>query len=122
MNERDKEIREMAWVLVSDEERERNELYETRERWERCDQKFADLIRADAMEAATRAANVSWSLVCKKMVELEREACAKVCDEAIKKERKLLSSEENNLGNFFVQHRITAHMNDARQIRARKNT
>ena len=74
MNERDKEIREKAWALVSDEERERKELYETRERWERCDQKFAALIRADAMEAATRAANVSWSLVCKKMVELEREA------------------------------------------------
>ena len=44
-------------------------------------QAFAALIRADTMEAATRAANVSWSLACKKMVELEREACAKVCDE-----------------------------------------
>jgi hypothetical protein len=43
-------------------------------------QEFADLIRADAMEAATRAANESWSLACKKMVEFEREACAKVCD------------------------------------------
>ena len=35
---------------------------------------FADLIRADAMEAATRAANESWTLACKKMVEFEREA------------------------------------------------
>ena len=35
-------------------------------------QRFADLIRADAMEAATRAANESWSLACKKMVEFER--------------------------------------------------
>jgi hypothetical protein len=34
------------------------------------------------MEAATRAANESWSLACKKMVEFEREACAKICDEA----------------------------------------
>lgn len=50
MNARDKEIREKAWALVSDEERERNELYETRERWERCDQRFADLIRADERE------------------------------------------------------------------------
>jgi len=41
-------------------------------------QKFADLIRADAMEAATRAANESWSLACKKMVEFEREACANI--------------------------------------------
>lgn len=37
---------------------------------------FADSIRADTMEAATRAANMSWSLVCKKMVELEREKVA----------------------------------------------
>ena len=43
-------------------------------------ERFADLIRADAMEAATLAANESWTLVCKKMVELEREACAKVCE------------------------------------------
>ena len=42
--------------------------------------KFAALIRADAMEAATRAANESWTLMCKKMVGLEREACAKVCE------------------------------------------
>lgn len=43
-------------------------------------QAFADRIRADAMEAATRAANESWSFMCKKMVEFEREACAKVVD------------------------------------------
>ena len=36
-------------------------------------EKFAALIRADAMEVATRAANESWTLMCKKMVELERE-------------------------------------------------
>jgi hypothetical protein len=41
---------------------------------------FADLIRADAMEAATRAANESWTMMCKKMVEFEREACATVCE------------------------------------------
>jgi hypothetical protein len=44
MNERIKEIREQAWTLVSNEERERGELYEAREQWERCDQKFAELI------------------------------------------------------------------------------
>ena len=48
--------------------------------WTMQDMEFADLIRADAMEAATRAANDSWTLACKKMVELEREACAKVCE------------------------------------------
>ena len=57
MNERDNELREQAWTLISNEERTQGELYETRERWKKCDQMFADLIRAD-----------------------EREACAKVCD------------------------------------------
>jgi len=42
---------------------------------------FADLIRADATEAANRRANASWALMCKKMVSDEREACAKVCEE-----------------------------------------
>ena len=42
MNERIRELREQAWALVSDEERDCGELYETR--WERCDQKFAELI------------------------------------------------------------------------------
>ena len=60
MNERDKEIREKAWALVSDEERERNELYETQERWERCDQRFADLIRADDREALIRYFDGHW--------------------------------------------------------------
>ena len=46
-------------------------------------QEFADLIRADAMEAATRAANESWSLACKKMVEFEREACAVLAQQTI---------------------------------------
>lgn len=44
MNERIKELREQAWTLVSNEERDRGELYEAREQWERCDQKFAELI------------------------------------------------------------------------------
>ena len=44
MNERIRELREQAWTLVSNEERDRGELYEVREQWERCDQKFAELI------------------------------------------------------------------------------
>jgi hypothetical protein len=44
---------------------------------------FADLIRADAMEVATRAANESWTLACKKMVEFEREACAVLAEKTI---------------------------------------
>ena len=47
MTERDIELREQAWTLISNEERTQGELYETRERWKKCDQMFADLIRAD---------------------------------------------------------------------------
>jgi len=70
MNERDKEFAKQAW---------------TENDWDgHVDiPKLIDLIRADAMEAATRAANESWSLACKKMVEFEREACAKVCEQPI---------------------------------------
>ena len=52
MNERIRELREQAWTLVSNEERDRGELYEAREQWERCDQKFAELI---VRECATLA-------------------------------------------------------------------
>ena len=44
MNERIRELREHAWTLVSNEERDRGALYDAREQWERCDQKFAELI------------------------------------------------------------------------------
>ena len=42
---------------------------------------FANLVAAKATEEANAKANASWTLMCKKMVALEREACAKVCDE-----------------------------------------
>jgi len=34
-----------------------------------------------ATEEANAKANASWTLMCKKMVAIEREACARVCDE-----------------------------------------
>jgi len=49
MNERIQELKKQAWTLVSEEERARGELYEAREQWERCDQKFAELIVAECM-------------------------------------------------------------------------
>ena len=36
---------------------------------------------AEAIAEANRRANASWTLMCEKMVAIEREACAKVCDE-----------------------------------------
>ena len=50
MNERIRALREQAWTLVSDEERARGELYEAREQWERCDQKFAELIAQECAD------------------------------------------------------------------------
>ena len=41
---------------------------------------FADLVAAKATEEANARANASWTLMCKKMVANEREACAKLCD------------------------------------------
>lgn len=42
---------------------------------------FAKLVAEKATEEANARANASWTLMCKKMVAIEREACAKVCDE-----------------------------------------
>lgn len=69
MTERDIELAKQAGWEYADNDSGFEPLWE-----------FADLIRADTMEAATRAANESWSLACKKMVEFEREACAKVLE------------------------------------------
>ena len=42
---------------------------------------FAHLVADKATEEANARANASWTLMCKKMVALEREACARVCDD-----------------------------------------
>jgi len=42
---------------------------------------FAKLVEEKATEKANARANASWTLMCKKMVAFEREACAKVADE-----------------------------------------
>ena len=42
--------------------------------------RFAHLVADKATEEANARANASWTLMCKKMVALEREACAKVCE------------------------------------------
>jgi cellobiose-specific phosphotransferase system component IIB len=38
---------------------------------------FAKLVAAKSTDEANARANASWTLMCKKMVEAEREACAK---------------------------------------------
>ena len=44
-------------------------------------ERFAHLVAAKATEEANAKANASWTLMCKKMVAIEREACAKVVDD-----------------------------------------
>ena len=93
MNERDKELAKQAW---------------TENDWDgHVDiPKLIQLVRADAMEAANRAATASWTLMCKKMVEFEREACAKVVDH--------MASRCNDI-------RAAALESAAENIRARRN-
>jgi hypothetical protein len=42
---------------------------------------FAKLVAEKATEETKARTYASWTLMCKKMVALEREACAKLCDE-----------------------------------------
>jgi hypothetical protein len=43
-------------------------------------ERFVNLVSDKATEEANARANASWELMCKKMVEFEREACAKVAE------------------------------------------
>ena len=43
---------------------------------------FAHLIVAKATEETNAKANASWTLMCKKMVDIEREACAKIVEDS----------------------------------------
>jgi len=40
---------------------------------------FAALVREEATAEANARANASWTLMCEKMVAIEREACAEIC-------------------------------------------
>jgi uncharacterized heparinase superfamily protein len=49
--------------------------------WHKRITAFANLVAAKATEEANANKNASWTLMCKKMVAFEREACAKVVDD-----------------------------------------
>ena len=48
--------------------------------WQKAVEEFAALVEEKATEKSNARANSSWTLMCEKMVVLEREACAKVAD------------------------------------------
>ena len=47
-------------------------------------ERFAVLVAEAATETANARANTSWTLMCKKMVAAEKEACAKLVDHILK--------------------------------------
>ena len=55
----------------------------------------------------------------KLVAEHEREECAKLCEKQIEKENRLKTGDDQTLSNLLIGHRVTAHMTDARLIRAR---
>ena len=52
MSERIKELAELAWTIVSNEERARGELYEADKQRERRDQVFAELLLKECADIA----------------------------------------------------------------------
>ena len=69
MNERDKELADEAEAYADRD-------FKGEINWaEAYESKLIQLVRADTMEAATRAANQSWMLLAKAMIAAEREAC-----------------------------------------------
>jgi hypothetical protein len=98
------------------------ELWEKSQVWESSDdgrgklkilesvEKFAELVRADERDRATRE---------NAYVLAEREACAKVCDEASDKALSLQSGRQDDLGSIILRHHAVAHQADAAAIRAR---
>jgi hypothetical protein len=61
-------------------------------------ERFAHLVAAKSTEEANAKANASWTLMCKKMVAIEREACAKVCDEKVDAEYATGKVDHNEMG------------------------
>jgi hypothetical protein len=71
-------------------------------------------IQQEATDAANASANASWRLMCERMVQAEREACANLCDEHMTDDN-LESCNERTV----TRHELAEHL--AEQIRARGN-
>lgn len=60
--------------------------------WQKAAQEFAALVEEKATEKSNARANSSWTLMCEKMVVLEREACAKIADSQLFNTNALLTA------------------------------
>jgi hypothetical protein len=77
---------------------------------------FAKLVAAKATDGANARANASWTLMCKKMVEAEREACDAICLDAYEWAEKRLK--QDDLDKHFAG-RMRAAQDIGNAIRAR---
>tara|TARA_R110000822_G_C15191164_1_gene481366 strand:- start:267 stop:566 length:300 start_codon:yes stop_codon:yes gene_type:complete len=84
------------------------------------------IVDNDSEKYQTQCIQATHSLIDEPLAEFaelvaahEREECAKVCEKQIEKENLLQTGDTQTLSNLLIGHRVTAHMTDARLIRAR---
>ena len=106
MSDRDKELARQAW---------------TENDWDGYLNvpKLIQLVRADERSNIRPQSSMAYQEGMEAGRLAEREACAKVCEQQIEKENLLKTGDNQTLSNLLIGHRVTAHMTDARLIRAR---
>jgi hypothetical protein len=82
-------------------------------------ERFAALVAKEAERKASFDKADIWLKRINDAVAEEREACAKVCDEASDKALSLQSGRQDDLGSIILKHHAVAHQSDASAIRAR---
>jgi len=82
---------------------------------------FAKLVEEKATEKANARANASWTLMCEKMVAIEREACAKICDLTMLQNQEAINEldDDEHIAKCFIQGAMTQLVKTAKAIRAR---
>ena len=71
-------------------------------------ERFAALVREEAIAEANAKANASWTLMCEKMVAIEREACAKIADKSLYEFTMLTSNPPKNGAAWSIGNAIRA--------------
>ena len=69
---------------------------------------FAAMVREEATAEANARANASWTLMCEKMVAIEREACAKIADKSLYEFTMLTSNPPKNGAAWSIGNAIRA--------------
>jgi hypothetical protein len=82
-------------------------------------ERLVELVREEATAEANARANASWTLMCKKMVAIEREECAKVCDEQVKRSLASIEKLKRTTDHHIYRAAAQTASWDAAAIRAR---